>query len=215
MLVRSLNRIPGGGGISRLFKRRARQKNDRGFLLDFLPRQSIGAEIGVHLGDFSEQILAQIVPKRLHLIDPWKHRTADVYKDAWYGGRVKDGQIEMDQRYSSVLQRFSGGIQARQVTVHRGDSADVLQDFPDEYFDWVYIDGDHLYESVRHDLELSARKVKSGGYITGDDYIDGEWWGSGVKKAVDEFSRHPAVRLIETRNCQFIFHKHARARFST
>ncbi len=215
MLVRSLNRIPGSGGIIRLLKRRANRSNDRRFLLDMFPKHSIGAEIGVHLGDFSQQIIAQVSPQQLHLIDPWQHRTADVYKDAWYGGKVKGGQIEMDLRYASVLHRFAGSIQAQQVIVHRGDSANVLRKFPDEYLDWVYIDGDHLYESVRCDLELSATKVKSGGYITGDDYVDGQWWGGGVKKAVDEFSCHPAVQLIETRNCQFIFHKNATACPST
>jgi len=205
--MRSFNRISGTGGINRLLNRKARQTNDRRFLLELLPRQSIGAEIGVHLGDFSQQIISQISPQQLHLIDPWEHRTADVYKDAWYGGKAKGGQIEMNQRYVSVLQKFAVSIEAQQVIVHRGDSAVVLRTFPDEYLDWVYIDGDHLYESVRSDLELSVQKVKSGGYITGDDYVDGEWWGSGVKKAVDEFSRHPALRLIETRNCQFIFQK--------
>ena len=35
--------------------------------------------------------------------------------------------------------------------------------------DWVYIDGDHSYEAVTKDLEISFRLVKSGGLITGDD----------------------------------------------
>jgi predicted O-methyltransferase YrrM len=113
----------------------------------------------------------------------------------------------MDERYLSILNRFNQNIHAKQVKVHRGYSTDVLQQFPDQYFDWIYIDGNHLYEYVKKDLELSFVKVKSGGYITGDDYTDGGWWKGGVKKAVDEFARKKAVSLAEIRNRQFIFRK--------
>jgi hypothetical protein len=51
----------------------------------------------------------------------------------------------------------------------------------------VYIDGNHLYEYVRNDLEIFATKVKSGGLITGDDYGVLGWWRDGVTRAVDEF----------------------------
>jgi hypothetical protein len=172
-----------------------------------LPNQSVGAEIGVHIGDFSQQILNSVSPKELHLIDPWEHQTAEIYKTAWYGGGAKKGQIELDERYSSIFDRFEQNINAEQVKVHRGYSTDILKQFPNEYFDWVYIDGNHLYEFVKSDLELAIMKVKSGGYITGDDYTDGGWWKGGVKKAVDEFRKNQAVRLIETRNRQFIFIK--------
>ena len=31
------------------------------------------------------------------------------------------------------------------VTLHEGDSADILTQFPDGYFDWIYLDGEHRY----------------------------------------------------------------------
>ena len=111
----------------------------------------------------------------------------------------------MDTRYSSVLKRFSQEIEAEQIRVHRGYSTDILQEFPDYYFDWVYIDGNHLYEFVKKDLELSMHKVKVGGFITGDDYVEGGWWKGGVKKAVDEFAKNQPVHLLGIRNGQFIF----------
>ncbi|MBU3591454.1 class I SAM-dependent methyltransferase [Polynucleobacter sp. 78F-HAINBA] len=54
--------------------------------------------------------------------------------------------------------------------------------FQDESFDLVYIDGDHTYEGVVKDLAAWYPKVKKGGIICGDDI----GW-PGVKKAVDEF----------------------------
>ena len=183
------------------------ETNGRRFLLDLLPKHSVGAEIGVHLGDFSQQILDITAPEELHLIDPWEHQTLDIFREAWYGGKAEGGQKEMDERYSHVCKRFDQEIRVGQVKVHRGYSTDMLEQFPDEYFDWVYIDGNHLYEYVKKDLEVSLRKTKSTGLITGDDYIEGGWWKSGIIKAVDEFSTNGVVQLVEIRNRQFIFRK--------
>ena len=180
---------------------------DRRFLLDNMPKNSIGAEIGVHMGEFSQQILEIISPKELHLIDPWEHQASSIYRNAWYGGGAKEGQNEMDARYAYVCNKFEQKTHIEQVKIHRGYSTDNLDKFPDEYFDWVYIDGNHLYEYVKKDLEMSLCKTKIGGYITGDDYTDGGWWDGGVKKAVDEFSENMLVQLVEIRNGQFIFCK--------
>jgi predicted O-methyltransferase YrrM len=54
-----------------------------------------------------------------------------------------------------------------------------------EPIDYLYIDADHRYESVRADLELWTRCVKSGGVILGDDY--GAPGFPGVTQAWDEF----------------------------
>nr|MDJ0636632.1 class I SAM-dependent methyltransferase [Xenococcaceae cyanobacterium MO_188.B29] len=135
----------------------------------------------------------------------WKHEVSATYENAWYGGVVKNGQEEMDARYANIYTKFKQEIASKQIEVHRGYSDIVLAQFPDEYFDWVYIDGNHLYEYVKKDIELSFRKTKIGGYITGDDYIEGGWWKGGVKKAVDEYARAIPEHLIEIRDRQFVF----------
>jgi hypothetical protein len=202
-----INKVPGGKRAAQLLGLIPKQSKGRQFLLDTLPKDSVGAEIGVHLGAFSRRILDTVCPKQLHLIDPWEHQTASKYKTAWYGGGAERGQAELDERYSNILKRFDQNIRDEQVKVHRGYSSEILQQFPDQYFDWVYIDGNHLYEYVKEDLELSFQKVKPGGYITGDDYTEGGWWEGGVKKAVDEFAKNQAVQLVELRSRQFIFRK--------
>lgn len=58
--------------------------------------------------------------------------------------------------------------------------------FPDAYFDFVYVDGNHLYEFVRRDLELFLPKMRRDGILAGDDYSVRGWWEWGVKRAVDE-----------------------------
>ena len=75
-----------------------------------------------------------------------------------YGGRAA-GQAEMDERYESVLARFELEIPAGTVVVHRAASAEAFESMPDGYLDWVYIDGNHLYQYVRLDLDWSIRKT--------------------------------------------------------
>jgi cephalosporin hydroxylase len=56
----------------------------------------------------------------------------------------------------------------------------------------IYIDADHSYEGCKRDLNISFKKVKSGGYIMGHDYEMNmnkaqKEYSFGVKQAVDEF----------------------------
>lgn len=207
-MIRSLlARIPGARHLARSLELSKNDPEGRDFLLDHLPRGSIGAEIGVHNGDFSAMIMRSVHPAKLHLIDPWKYEDSEVYKDAWYGGKAANGQTEMDSRYESVCRRFAKEVAAGMVVVHRGFSNEVLQEFPDACLDWVYIDGNHLYEFVKQDLELSYRTVRAGGYITGDDYGRGGWWKGGVTKAVDEFSTGGSVSVVDIKNRQFVLMK--------
>jgi len=179
----------------------------RRFLLEMLPAGSVGVEIGVHQGDFSQALLEIVAPAQLHLVDPWKHEPSPAYAKAWYGGRAEQGQAEMDARHAAVLARFDREIQAGQVIVHRGCSEDVLPGLPDDSLDWVYIDGNHLYEFVARDLALSLAKTRPGGLVTGDDYAGGGWWGGGVKRAVDELAEAGAARLVMIQDRQFVFEK--------
>ena len=43
--------------------------------------------------------------------------------------------------------------------------------FPGEYFDFVYIDSDHRYATVKEDFEPYFKKLKVGGLLCGDDYV--------------------------------------------
>lgn len=107
MAVDLFSWIPGGRSLRRYLGLVPKQTRARKFLLEMLPRQSIGAEIGVHLGGFSRQISDALDPKELHLIDPWEHLTGADYRKAWYGGRAKDGQQEMDARCAQVCATFA------------------------------------------------------------------------------------------------------------
>lgn len=205
MVKKYLKRIPGVLPLARAVGLAQRPSQSRQFLLEMLPKNSEGAEVGVHLGDFSARIIEVVVPRRLYLIDPWEHQKGDEYANAWYGGVAEGGQAEMDSRFAAIQRRFAAQIAAGQVSIRRGYSSQELEKLDDYSLDWVYIDGNHLYDFVKADLEVSFRKVKHGGLVCGDDYTDGGWWQGGVKKAVDEYAANMPGALIELKNNQFVF----------
>lgn len=165
-------------------------------LLSRMLKGSVCAEIGVYKGEFSQHILKVVRPQKLHLIDPWFYETAPEYERTWYGGKTGVDQQHMDSLYESVCRKFQKAIDAGAVIIHRGKSGDVLAGFPEDYFDWVYIDGNHAYEFVKEDLRQSLRVLKPGGYLAGDDYHLSGWWGDGVTRAVDEMRAVCATKMI-------------------
>ncbi|MBL8669170.1 MAG: class I SAM-dependent methyltransferase [Alphaproteobacteria bacterium] len=160
-----------------------------------MPRGGVVAEIGVAAGDLSAQILQICRPARLHLIDPWEKQAVD-------DGGLDPNNLPNDAqevRYRAVLDRFAGPVAAGQVFVHRAYSQAIAGQFPDGYFDWVYVDGSHLYEHVVADLRLYAPKLKPDGLFLGDDYVNGGMYDRmkfGVIPAVHDFLRESGQAFL-------------------
>lgn len=157
-------------------------KDHRGHLLAHLPKNARCAEIGVWKGKFSDRIMTESQPQELHLIDPWAFQSE--FSDRIFGGASATGQSDMDAIYRDVCAKFAAN---ENVMVHRGYSDAILPQFEDNYFDWVYIDGNHHYEYVLQDLRLCMAKVKESGIIAGDDYTWGRKYDYPVRRAVKDF----------------------------
>ncbi|MFL0682736.1 MAG: class I SAM-dependent methyltransferase [Algoriphagus aquaeductus] len=141
-------------------------------LLEHLPKKGIVAELGVDEGNFSEVILNKCQPEKLHLIDIW---ASEIYNNA-------------KRKY--VEERFDPEIRSGIVEINLGYSTEIGAKFKDNYFDWIYIDTDHSYETTIRELEIWRLKVKEGGIIAGHDFIVGYWDGMiryGVIEAVYQF----------------------------
>lgn len=150
----------------------ARLLPTREILLKHLPKNGVVAELGVDRGEFSEKILEINRPQKLHLID------------VWCTERYHEG------KRNEVETKFKDQIGTGKVEINIGYSTDIVNQFPEEYFDWIYIDTDHSYQVTKKEIELWFSKIKPGGIIAGHDYILGNWNGFiryGVIEAVHEF----------------------------
>ncbi|MEO0991579.1 MAG: class I SAM-dependent methyltransferase, partial [Pseudomonadota bacterium] len=143
-----------------------RRHQNRLKMLAEMPKGGRCAEIGVWNGGFSGAILDVTRPKELTLIDPWDLLAGEA-SDTWTHAKHEDAKA-MRAMFDNVCAKYA---ENPNVVVQKGFSAEVLESFPDAYFDWVYIDGNHLYDFVRKDVELAFRKVRPGGIIAGDDFF--------------------------------------------
>jgi hypothetical protein len=171
----------------------SKRENVRARLLGHMPKGGIAAEIGVWEGKFSERILELAAPRELHLIDPWLYQPE--FGNTGFGRRKNE--TRMEEMYGEVRERFATNPA---VKIHRAMSKDALGSFPDGYFDWVYIDGNHNEPFVGQDLDLARRKVRPGGIIAGDDFNWQVEIGAPVRRAVEglmaELGSSATLRLL-------------------
>ena len=89
-------------------------------------------------------------------------------------------QDDMDTIYLEVCNKFSNN---ENIEILRCDSHVVGDFIPKKTLDWVYIDGNHSFDFVLSDLNLSIELIKDVSYIVGDDYFNSVE----VRNAVDFF----------------------------
>mgnify|MGYP001053257768 FL=1 len=151
----------------------------------FKEKQIIGAEVGVWRGENSYEILTRLSNcKLLYLIDPYEEYPA-------YEGTDIKALISAKAQAHIRLQSFEQ--KGRVVWLHKkfeGCEGVIAENS----LDFVYIDGDHRYETVKKDLALALRLVKIGGVIGGHDYSNLPHL-HGVKQAVNEFCKENEFKL--------------------
>lgn len=171
---------------------------DRMYLASkILPKNSVGAELGVWKGEYAKTLYHNVNPSKLYLIDAWKHFPIyyDTKNKKWYDPANLLPQEELDQYYQNVVEYFKND---KGVNIIRDFTKDAAKHIPDESLDWVYIDADHTYENCLLDLELYSKKVKPGGLVCGHDFSHREELiVFGVNQAVEEFvNKSPNFKFI-------------------
>ena len=171
-------------------------------------------EIGVREGAFAEKQMRVWAPKAdknsiYYMIDAWQQRTGDLGVDAkkfpTAARDLNDGNDNHLRRMKEAegrVSKFPG-----QYKLIREFSLEAANQFPDEYFDYMYIDALHTYEAVIADLNAWWPKLKKGGIMAGDDF--GDWsdprdgrtanlyqWG--VRRAVKEFAANNQLPFFVT-----------------
>ncbi|MDR1320080.1 MAG: class I SAM-dependent methyltransferase [Gracilibacteraceae bacterium] len=158
---------------------------DRITALRYLPRGGIAAEVGVAYGDFSERILALMKPAKFYAVDYFSQ--ADPFAKFWGRDDFRRDNMPHQQWYE---RKFKKEIENGILETRQGLSWECMADFPDDYFDYVYLDAAHDFYSVKKDISVLINKVKDGGYIQFNDYCCGPLlaaWGYGVLANVNTF----------------------------
>uniref|UniRef100_A0A6C0DGM2 Methyltransferase n=1 Tax=viral metagenome TaxID=1070528 RepID=A0A6C0DGM2_9ZZZZ len=96
---------------------------------------------------------------KLYCIDPWED-----YNDY---PEYKNQQQTIYESFINNIEKFDV---KDKIIINRGYSNVEIPKFQDEYFDIIYIDGNHESEYVLEDAILSFRKLKKGGIMIFDDY---------------------------------------------
>ena len=136
-------------------------------VLDLIKPGEIACEIGVRSGQSSFALLNKGC--FVYMIDPWEE----------YEEYTESKAYRFEEDYENVLKMVNEF--PNQYKIIRKKSDDTLNDVPNN-LSLVYIDGNHVHDFVLRDMNNYWPKIRSGGWLTGDD-ISME----GVAKAVVEF----------------------------
>ena len=131
----------------------------------------------------------------LHCIDPWiKYNEYNEYSNH-------------NDIYEACLENINKSGQSDKIRIHRGFSNEEVPKFLDNYFDIIYIDGNHEPEFVMEDAVLSFRKLKNDGIMIFDDY---GWGGEDLTQSgIDGFIKgyHKRITVLGFHNDQMFIKK--------
>ena len=146
-------------------------------------------EIGVHKGlnliDIANSYCKH-PNSRMYLVDPWIDY---------------DDYPEYKGQQDVLFGIFNNNVKPYidKCFLHRGFSDDIVPTFSQNFFDIIYVDGNHEMEYVYRDAKMAFEKVKPGGYIVFDDYNE-QWLQTvkGIDMFLNEYSRK--IRILTSRN---------------
>jgi SAM-dependent methyltransferase len=135
-------------------------RNELGKLYQDKFKTGIGVEVGVEVGNNALEI-SKYYNGKIICVDKWDN---------------EESFIEAKRK-----------LHGENFIIKKMLSIDAAKEFEDGSFDWIYIDGNHEYLSVKEDINVWYPKLRNGGIFSGHDYCNVVNFG--VIKAVDEFAK--------------------------
>lgn len=118
-----------------------------------------GAEVGVHRGRTTGYILRKCPKlKLLYAVDLWDIPPKEC-SDQYNGWNFNHAKREFDRATSNY----------KSVKVLRKVSWEAASFVEDNSLDFIFIDADHSYQSVKKDILAWTPKLKDGGMVSGHD----------------------------------------------
>jgi hypothetical protein len=136
-------------------------KKTRLELLETLPKDAYGAELGVFEGTFARDIIRVTRPRWIWLVDLFEGPVTSGDQD---GCNLRT--VEMSSMGIRLAEEFAN----KPVRVVKSRSVDWLNGVQESALDFVYIDTDHTLTTTVLELEAARRAVRDGGIIAGHDF---------------------------------------------
>jgi Methyltransferase domain len=133
----------------------------------------VGAYLGRSLCSLGEVVVASGRPYRVIGIDTCLGSGPEGVrgKDYHAAAVAREGGTLAGALHRNVLACGLGHV----VSLIVADSLTASSFFADGSLDWVHLDARHDFESVKADILAWRPKVRSGGWLSGDDYDTGKW----------------------------------------
>jgi predicted O-methyltransferase YrrM len=133
---------------------------------------------------------------KLYCIDPWTDY--DEYPEY---------KNQQETIFNCFIHNVTNSEHKDKMIINRGYSNNVIPTLQDNFFDIIYIDGNHEPEYVLEDAVLSFRKLKVGGIMIFDDY---GWGGPDLtQKGIDGFlsGYHKRITYLGEKETQVFIRK--------
>jgi predicted O-methyltransferase YrrM len=155
----------------------------------------IGTFYGANLLSVA-QSYASHTDSKLYCIDPWID-----YED------YPEYKNEQSTIYDAFVNNVENSDSKDRIVINRGFSNAEIPKFEDNFFDIIYIDGNHEPDYVLEDAVLSFRKLKKDGIMIFDDY---GWGGPDLtQRGIDGFisGYHKRIQHLGDRGSQVFIRK--------
>lgn len=152
-------------------------------LINYLNRGDVNyLEIGSYVGSSASLMLENENVKKVFCIDPL------ILDKTHY-----EGLLDQETTLSKNLSKYS----KERYSIHKGFSTSqtIISAFKSKlnYFDLIFIDGDHSFSGVVSDFDNFKDHISHGGFVVFDDYYDYKH-SPQVKSAVDYLASLNSVR---------------------
>ena len=117
-----------------------------------------GAQIGVAKGYFSKHLSRYLPQAKIYSIDAWKLSPGSKLTQEQLGGMHKIARSRLSNYPNNQIVKAL--------------SMDAVKRFDNETLDFVYVDEAHDYRNTYNNIKEWSRKVKPGGIIAGNNYVD-------------------------------------------
>ena len=130
----------------------------RADITDNVKNGGVALELGTSEGKFTEQLILKNKFLHVYTVDSWDNLYCPIYKDI----------IHDEQEYKKALTRLD--IYKSFCSIFGTSFDSALSIFPDQYFDFIYIDGDPTTgENFGKTLQDWLPKIKKDGVMAGSN----------------------------------------------